>query len=256
MHKSAFFVSMTQVICVLIISVLFKADAKLTNRWRGWLWGVGHIRAPGWRGPRRFGQTRPMSSDWLPLFSTAIGVGVMVALVVWVWVRHRSSVRALEIAWRDPATGVYSRAVLLELLAHQLALAARLGYPVALLLVEPDESVGLSRTALRRALARRLVERVRADDLLGHWGEASFLIVLPGTDAGGALVLAQDLRDGLARHGIELDGRLLGISVGVHAHQPLRREPHEELALTLADAAQRALDATRADGPGRIEIEP
>jgi diguanylate cyclase (GGDEF)-like protein len=153
---------------------------------------------------------------------------------------------------------VHGRAVLLELLAHQLALAARLGHPVALIVVEPDEPPASSRqrAALRLALARRLAERVRADDLLGHWGEASFLIVLPGTDIGGALVLAQDLRDGLARNGIELDGRRLGASVGVHAHQPSGRGRRDELALTLAAAAQRALDATRADGPGRIEIEP
>ena len=199
-----------------------------------------------------------MSFDWLPLFSTAVGSGLAAALLAVAWERRRGQARAAELAWRDPATGVYARAVLLELLAYQLELAARLGHPVALLVVEPDEPAGPSRqrAALRQALARRLVERVRADDLLGHWGEASFLIVLPGTDAGGALVLAQDLRDGLAQNGIELDGRRLGASVGVHAHQPSGRGRRDELALTLAAAAQRALDATRADGPGRIEIEP
>ena len=199
-----------------------------------------------------------MSFDWLPLFSTAVGSGLAAGLLAVAWERRHGQARAAELAWRNPATGVYARAVVLELLAYQLALAARLGHPVALLVVEPDEPPGSARqrAALRQALARRLFERVRADDLLGQWGEASFLIVLPGTDTGGALVLAQDLRDSLARNGIELDGRRFGVSVGVHAHQPSGRGRRDELALMLADAAQRALDATCADGPGRIEIEP
>lgn len=196
-----------------------------------------------------------MSSTLLPVLSGLVLLVAVALLTGMAWERRRSRVREAGLAWRDPRSGLYGRALLLELLGRQLALAARRRYPVAVLMVECD---GPHPPAWLQSLAQRLIARTRDHDLLGQWDEGHFLIVLPDSDLGAALVLAQDLCDGLARRGLELNGepQAASVSVGVHARQPDPRESSNELALVMAAAAQRALDATRANGAGRVEIEP
>lgn len=208
----------------------------------------------------------PVMSSYLLLVLSGLVLLVAAALLTgMVWERRRSRGREAALAWRDPRSGLYARVLLLELLGRQLALAARLRHPVAVLMVELDEPDHLARQhgraylgELQQALAQRLAERVRGYDLLGHWGDHSFLIVLPDSDVGGALVLAQDLRDGLLQRRLEIRGQTqaASVSVGVHARHPDRHENCDELAHAMATAAQRALDSTRFDGPGRVEIEP
>ena len=161
----------------------------------------------------------------------------------------------MPVAWRDPRSGLYGRAVLLELLGRELALAARLRHPVAVLMIELDAAHPPAELQL---LARRLAGRVRSYDLLGQWDGSRFLIALPDSDVGAALVLAQDLCDGQARHRQEAraGSPATSLSVGVHARMPDLRDNSDELALAMTAAAQRALDATRSDGPGRVEVEP
>ena len=108
---------------------------------------------------------------------------------------------------------------------------------------------------LEQALARRLAPRLRAHEMLAHWGPAQFVVVLPDADVPGALVLAEDLRqlasaardDGLAP---------VSVSIGVHGRRAGAEQDLRELAAEMVIAAQRALEATEANGPGRIEIEP
>ncbi len=171
------------------------------------------------------------------------------------WERRGSRASEASLAWRDPLSGLYCKALWLELLGSQLALAARLHHPVAVLVVECDEAYS---PALLRSLAQRLAARVRDHDLLGQADAGRFLIALPDSDVGAALVLAQDLCDGQAGRAREPRAAhpIISVSVGVHAHQPVPLDDTTELALAMTAAAQRALDATRADGPGRVEIEP
>lgn len=196
-----------------------------------------------------------MTSYLLPVLSGLILLLAAALLAGVAWERRRWRSRMPEQGWRDPVSGVYSRAVLLELAGRQLSLAARLQHPVAVLMVQFD---GLHTPAMRQALAQRLVARVREYDLLGQWDEGRFLLVLPDSDVGAALVLAQDLCDGQTRHPPQpgAEPQQASVSVGVHARQPALRDASAELALAMVAAAQRALDATRADGPGRVEVEP
>ena len=195
-----------------------------------------------------------MPSYPLPVLSgLVLLVAALLTGMAWEW--RRSRARAAAPAWRDPRSDLYCRAMLLELFGRQLALAARLRHPVALLMVEFD---GAHTPAMSQALAQRLAARVREYDLLGQWEAGRFLVVLPDADVGAALVLAQDLCDGQARHPPQpgSEPRQASVSVGVHARQPAPREGTNELALAMVAAAQRALDATRADGPGRVVVEP
>ncbi len=195
-----------------------------------------------------------MSWYSLSVLSGLILLPALALLAGVAWERRRWLSRAPALDWRDPVSGVYSRNMLLELLCRQLSLAARLQHSVAVLVVEFD---GQHTPAMSQALAQRLVARVREYDLLGQWDEGRFLLVLPDADVGAALVLAQDLCDGQNRHPPQpgTEPRQASVSVGVHARQPALRDATDELALSMVAAAQRALDATRSDGPGRVEVE-
>lgn len=206
-----------------------------------------------------------MSPYLLPALSGLVLLVAAALLTGAAWERRRSRARETGLAWRDSRSGLYTRIVMLELLARQLALAARLQHPLSILLVELDPPDGLALqhgsadpAALRLALAQRLSERVRGYDLLGHWGELSFLIALTDSDVGAALVLAQDLRDGLMQSGLEIGGHQLAasVSVCVHSRHPIRHQNSDELVHQMTAAVQRALYATRADGPGRVVVEP
>lgn len=192
-------------------------------------------------------------------------LAVAAALAGAAWARRRAGQRLERLAWRDPRTGLYSRAALLDAIGHQLALAGRQRYPVAVLLVEIDDYAGLVRqhgksfgATVQQAVTGCLAGRVRSYDLLGQWGEARFLIALPDADVGSALVLAQDLRDAMGQCQLEAGGQSLRVtlSVGVHGCQPVERLWPREQALEMAAAAERALDATASAGPGRMEVEP
>lgn len=228
------------------------ASPGAKNRCRGLVQG-GTFEADWLQG--FFPVMATMSSCSLPVLSGLILLLAALLLTGIAWVRRRPRGVEMPVAWRDPRSGLYGRAVLLELLGRELALAARLRHPVAVLMIELDAAHPPAELQL---LARRLAGRVRSYDLLGQWDERRFLIALPDSDVGAALVLAQDLCDGQARHRQEAGAGspATSLSVGVHARTPDLRDNSDELALAMTAAAQRALDATRSDGPGRVEVEP
>jgi len=46
------------------------------------------------------------------------------------------------------------------------------------------------------------------------------------------------------------------VSIGLHSRRPTPDQDLRELAAEMVVAAQRVLEVTQANGPGRIEIEP
>lgn len=165
----------------------------------------------------------------------------------------------------DALTGLPNRAALLEALSRYLALADRLRHPVTVLVVEIDawaQMVGeLGPNAGRAvvlAVAERLRARVRGHDVLGRWSDARFLLVLPESDVGASLVLAQDLREGLSQQALQINGKAqeITVSIGVHGRVPSANERLQDLAADMAVGAERALEASASDGPNRISIEP
>ncbi|TSE35239.1 nucleotidyl cyclase domain-containing protein [Tepidimonas charontis] len=173
--------------------------------------------------------------------------------------RARPAVPLLE-----RSSGLHNASAALDYLVRMLSLAARRGLHTTVLALQLDEAAQLSAAAVRRA-ERRLVPalkaRLRTHELLAHWAPGAFVVVLPDADIPSALVLASDLRQVAADAGARPGHRGAGgisLSIGVHT-----RAAHHDtvadwrtLAAEMIIAAQRALDVSAANGPGRIEIEP
>lgn len=193
------------------------------------------------------------------LLSAAAG-----AAVAWGWARQRCQVLLASVD-RDPATGLVARRAMLESLARYRALAERMQHPLTVLFIELDDRdlvlVRLSpanQDRLEQALAACMLERVRAYDQLGRWDRFQYLLVLPQADVASALVLVDDLRQVVASAALQPAGwsQPLTVSVGLHGLHPGRTPDTQADAGLLVAAARRALEATAADGPNRIEVEP
>jgi DNA-binding response OmpR family regulator len=87
----------------------------------------------------------------------------------------------------DPTTHLFTRAYLLQRLEQELALAYRLGRPLALLLLRFPSGENLN------ALALSLQQWLRASDVIGEWDEQTLWLLLPNTPETGVLRLLERL---------------------------------------------------------------
>ena len=177
---------------------------------------------------------------------------------------HRANEQLQHDATHDALTGLPNRAYFLERLG-----AAHRGqppHPFALLFLDFDGFKRVNDTyghttgdALLVALARRLRDALKKDDLLARFGGDEFSVLLPCTDRGGALAAAERLRESFACP-LELSSQetgnretsnqetrrtlQLGVSIGVAVSEP----PHPVLLEQLLQNADRAMYCAKKRG--------
>ena len=141
---------------------------------------------------------------------------------------ERDRTRALlarldQLSHEDPLTGLANRRRWDAELADACAAARRTGTPLAVVLADVDHfkevndlhGHGGGDEALR-LIAGALTSRVRAGDVVARLGGDELAVLLPGTDLGRAVALAEELR--AAAHGLALTGvgpGSLTLSLGV-----------------------------------------
>lgn len=155
-----------------------------------------------------------------------------------------------EIALRDSLTSVMNRRALDRFARLEFARAERYGFPLALALFDMDNfkelNDSLGHAAGDRALqifAQTLQAGVREMDLVARLGGDEFVILMPHTDASGALVTVQRLRESaeLALRSClpEADPRP-GASVGLSVFPADEVRGYEDLLARADDALYRA----------------
>jgi two-component system cell cycle response regulator len=170
--------------------------------------------------------------------------------------------RELErLAYYDELTGLPNRRSVMRQLEALLSRARRHGHTLAVLMIDADHFKTLNDRhghaagdVALRALADRLGERLRAEDVVGRFGGEEFVIGLPDADAAGAAAVAEDVRAAVAEHQVTIDGHALTLTVSV-GWAPWRDESLEQL-LALADdamyqakaAGRNCVRSTRSDG--------
>lgn len=158
-------------------------------------------------------------------------------------VKERTDREIMHLAMTDSLTQVPNRRALMEHAEH--ALARRSGSPLALLMIDVDNFKLINDThghpagdEVLRKVAGRLAGRLRGHDLLGRYGGEEFCVIAPDTDTGGALTLAESLRETIASSSFATEcGELsVSISIGIsHCPSDVTRELKDVLAE--ADAA-------------------
>jgi two-component system cell cycle response regulator len=144
---------------------------------------------------------------------------------------------------QDGLTGLHNRRSLTEFLDRELSRAERHDRPLALALFDIDrfktinDGHGhLAGDTVLRQLAALLRPVVRKDELLARYGGEEFAMVLPETSGENAVKACERLRQTVAEHRFEYDGRDIPVtvSIGVAVNGPDADTP--ERLLRSADA--------------------
>ncbi len=172
-----------------------------------------------------------------------------------------SLVRLEELAMRDGLTGLFNRRALYQHTENELSRARRENFPLSVVLLDIDhfKSVNDQHGHLVGDQALRLVADIithskRPYDWAGRWGGEEFLVVLPNTGPPEARIVAERMRENVARAQFvppDDDRPLqLRISLGVSS-TPIR--PDSTLLLDqLLHQADEALYRAKRGGRNRV----
>ncbi len=127
-----------------------------------------------------------------------------------------------SLAIRDGLTGLYNNRHFQEVLAHQVELSRRYGWPLSLLFLDIDNFKGINDTwghpegdIVLKTLAYFLQAHVRLADVLCRYGGEEFVVLLPQTSWNQAYRLAERLREGIAVTPVPLSHGKIHITVSI-----------------------------------------
>jgi diguanylate cyclase (GGDEF)-like protein len=160
------------------------------------------------------------------------------------------------LATQDELTGLPNRRAMIDALQAATRRQARLGEPVALVMIDLDHFKAINDghghhagDVVLRGFAERAHVALRAVDLLGRWGGEEFLLLLPDTTLEQAVACVERLREQLRITPFDevAPGLALNFSAGVTAcHGPLDLD-------AAIERADRAMYLAKGDGRNRTE---
>ena len=162
-------------------------------------------------------------------------------------------------ATHDSLTGLWNRGVIMELLNRELIRSQRESNCTAILLCDVDQFKSVNDTfghpvgdEVLREVAKRLMASVRSYDYVGRYGGEEFLIVVPSSDAMGALGLGERVRQGIEAKPILAEGASISVtaSFGIAASTPGHLLDPQEMLRFADDALYRA----KKNGRNRCEL--
>ena len=168
-----------------------------------------------------------------------------------------ANARLQSLVTTDPLTGLPNHRALVAALDAEMARCRREGGACALLFLDIDFFKGFNDTyghpvgdAVLREFAHTVRACLREVDTLGRWGGEEFLILLPGTDAPGALRTGERVRAAVAAHPLAAKpGLHMTCSVGAAACPP-----QEATRAALVEAADQALYAAKRLGRNQVRL--
>lgn len=170
---------------------------------------------------------------------------------------ERTEAELRFLAEHDPLTGLLNRRRFRAELDQYVSFAARYGGRGAVMVIDIDGLKELndklghqSGDALIRGVSEILRERVRATDIVARLSGDEFAVLMPQTDAAGALQLGEDLRVQVAES-FPRDSEIGGatISVGITMFGGQHGEPEAVLV-----AADQAMYRAKEEGRNRIVL--
>jgi diguanylate cyclase (GGDEF)-like protein len=162
----------------------------------------------------------------------------------------------------DSLTGVANRRHFDTVLEREWQRGVRESKPLSVLLIDIDRFKPYNDVyghltgdnCLRQVVAAIKPLVSRPADLLARYGGEEFVVVLPGTDATGALQVAGWIRQAVQEQGLPHPGNLphavITLSIGCATMTPRDGTSH----LDLLEAADRALYRAKASGRNRVQL--
>lgn len=106
------------------------------------------------------------------------------------------------LAYTDSLTQLYNRRYFFEFSEHLVLLSKRESNPLSLIMIDIDHFKSINDRyghdvgdQVIKALSDRVSEMIRKSDLLARFGGEEFVLLLPGTDLDGAVIIAEKIRE-------------------------------------------------------------
>jgi diguanylate cyclase (GGDEF)-like protein len=122
----------------------------------------------------------------------------------------------------DGLTGAHNKRYFLEFLERETARCARYKRPLSLLMFDIDHFKTINDTHghltgdyVLKEMARRLLARIRREELMARYGGEEFAAVLPETDHAGAMNFGEQLRALVADEPFEYEGDTFKVTISV-----------------------------------------
>lgn len=161
--------------------------------------------------------------------------------------------QAVELASRDPLTGVHNRMALNSSLLREVDLAQRQELPLSVLVIDIDHFKAFNDEHghafgddVLIAVSQTIANTVRRSDLLFRYGGEEFVVLASHTGEEGAMLLAERIRENVAALR-SVRGRDTGITVSIGAARLNKKESAE----ALVERADKALYGAKRNGRNR-----
>lgn len=173
--------------------------------------------------------------------------------------RKAAEAKLVELATRDGLTGALNRRAFMERAAERHTLARRYGRGFSVLMIDADHFKAVNDThghdagdAVLKALVASIQAMLRETDIMGRMGGEEFAAALPETDAEGARVVAERVREAVAETRITHGAATLAftVSIGVATCTGDCAETMD----TLLKQADQALYAAKQAGRNRVVL--
>jgi diguanylate cyclase (GGDEF)-like protein len=122
----------------------------------------------------------------------------------------------------DGLTGAHNKRYFLEFLERETARCARYKRPLSLLMFDIDHFKAINDTHghltgdyVLKEMARRLLGRIRREELMARYGGEEFAAVLPETDHAGAMTFGEQLRAIVADDQFEYEGDKFTVTISI-----------------------------------------
>lgn len=195
--------------------------------------------------------------------SISISIGtvtvMMISLGLVLLSKERSEVALRHLALRDALTDIPNRRAILECLENEIERARRTQGMLSLAIIDIDHFKNINDQyghligdVVLRHCVDTMKQRLRRNDNLGRWGGEEFLLLLPDTNAEGAVVSIDGLRTQVVDHPTEVDGECIhhSFSAGIWSGIP---GPNDS-STTLIAAADTALYEAKASGRNGLRV--
>jgi diguanylate cyclase (GGDEF)-like protein len=122
----------------------------------------------------------------------------------------------------DGLTGAHNKRSFLEFLEREIARCARHRRPLSLLMFDIDHFKLINDTHghltgdyVLKEMSKRLLGRIRREELLARYGGEEFATVLPETDNAGAMIFGEQIRRLVADEVFEYEGDRFPVTISV-----------------------------------------
>nr|WP_255457778.1 GGDEF domain-containing protein [Rhodanobacter sp. K2T2] len=144
----------------------------------------------------------------------------------------------------DPLTGVSNRLAINEATTLMLAHSARYRQPLGVLMLDADHFKSVNDRfghnggdKVLRSLVFSIRATLRDSDLIGRVGGEEFVVLSPGADLAGAMLLAERVRSTVEKTPLVIDGQSLALTVSVGVAVAAINDRDGAALLQRADAA-------------------